>query len=276
MKNFFIILFAACFIACNSNQNADGTSGVSDASGTSVGATDTGNSGNGTNSGSGTDAATVTTASIDTSVSNFIQLAVMNNAMEIEASEVAQKKSTNSDVQSFAGMMVSDHGNALKKLRTLAKKKRVEIPMMVDANGELTAPENSAAKTRPSSAEKYGSQSRPGQDVVKHDQKDATSTGPAGSGSQKAGKGQNAGPGNAMFVTHQEKLNRLKLRTGADFDREYMKMMLEDHAKAIQMLQKAINNSDADVKTFAQQMLPTVKIHETSAKTLMNKIQSRK
>jgi len=63
---------------------------------------------------------------------------------------------------------------------------------------------------------------------------------------------------------HTKELQRLQRLSGADFDREYMKMMLEDHHKDI----KAFNDEgqkgyDPEIKGFALRTLPTLRAHLT-------------
>lgn len=262
MKKLLIILVATGMVACNPSQNETGN----DSSGAETGSTENMNN----SGGSSGDSLSITTTSVDTSVSNFITMAAVSNVMEVEASEIAQKKASDQNVRSFAAKMVEDHGNALRKLSSLAKKKKVELPVMVDANRNWTAAEESPAKTRSDEAEKYGSQSRPGRDVISNDSKADQAETNRSSGAVSSDK---VGTANATYLSHQEKLNRLKLRTGADFDREYAKMMIGDHAKAISMLQKASQNNDSDIRSFAQEMLPTIKEHEASSKALLKKIQ---
>jgi len=74
---------------------------------------------------------------------------------------------------------------------------------------------------------------------------------------------------NISIVSGLEKDSRAKVDQmsklqGADFDREYMKMMLEDHKKDI----KAFNDEgqrgdDPEVKGFALRTLPTLRAHLT-------------
>jgi putative membrane protein len=61
---------------------------------------------------------------------------------------------------------------------------------------------------------------------------------------------------------HGKALQRMQKLSGADFDREYMKMMLEDHRKDI----KAFNDEghggdDPEVKLFAMRTLATLRAH---------------
>jgi putative membrane protein len=63
----------------------------------------------------------------------------------------------------------------------------------------------------------------------------------------------------------QSKLEKLN---GAEFDQQYAKDMLEDHATDIKKFQKASQNiEDADVKQYAQDCLPTLQSHLTHAAT---------
>jgi putative membrane protein len=77
----------------------------------------------------------------------------------------------------------------------------------------------------------------------------------------------------AMDQKHQSALTKLQGRSGADFDREYMKQMVSDHEKMVSILQKqADKGTDADQKAFAAKMLPIVHGHLTSARTLADTV----
>ena len=62
--------------------------------------------------------------------------------------------------------------------------------------------------------------------------------------------------------THLEKLS------GAAFDRAYAAAMVDGHKKAVAEFEKAMNLSDRDVKSFAQETLPTLKHHLEEAQKL--------
>lgn len=60
----------------------------------------------------------------------------------------------------------------------------------------------------------------------------------------------------------QRDMDRLNKATGAEFDREYMKHMVDDHKKDVKMFRDASTSSkDADIKTFAGKTLPTLEEH---------------
>lgn len=72
---------------------------------------------------------------------------------------------------------------------------------------------------------------------------------------------------------HQKDAARLAGMSGADFDRSYMMMMVNDHQKAVAMFEKyAAEASDPDVRAFAKKMLPTLQDHLKMARELSGKL----
>ena len=61
---------------------------------------------------------------------------------------------------------------------------------------------------------------------------------------------------------HRSELERLSKLDGAEFDRAYMKHMVEDHKKDVAAFRKAARGlKDAEVKQFASSTLPTLEDH---------------
>lgn len=61
----------------------------------------------------------------------------------------------------------------------------------------------------------------------------------------------------------------LAKKTGADFDKAYMRAMVDDHNDAIDLFEKASSNvKDAEVKTFVDNTLPKLRHHLDSAKAI--------
>jgi putative membrane protein len=76
---------------------------------------------------------------------------------------------------------------------------------------------------------------------------------------------------------HREHANDLGKKTGAEFDRDYMDMMVKDHNETVEMFENAANNSsDAAVKAFAAKTLPTLKAHQEAAKNLQQQLKQMK
>jgi putative membrane protein len=62
--------------------------------------------------------------------------------------------------------------------------------------------------------------------------------------------------------TQKREQGKLEKLSGAEFDQQYTKDMLEDHATDIKKFEKASQNiEDTDVKQYAQQTLPTLQTH---------------
>lgn len=78
-----------------------------------------------------------------------------------------------------------------------------------------------------------------------------------------------------MGNDHQKHLDDLRAKSGADFDKAYMDLMVEDHDEDIDLFEKASNNAkDADVKAFAAKTLPTLRKHHESAKSIKDGMKS--
>ena len=70
---------------------------------------------------------------------------------------------------------------------------------------------------------------------------------------------------------HSEKMKRLK---GPEFDREYMKMMVDDHKKTVADFEKASKTAkDGEVKGFASKSLPTLQEHLKLAQSTQSQLQ---
>jgi putative membrane protein len=62
--------------------------------------------------------------------------------------------------------------------------------------------------------------------------------------------------------SHKSTMDDLKARSGADFDKEYVEEMVDDHEKDVKAFEdKANNATDPDLKAFAQKTLPTLRKH---------------
>ncbi len=65
-----------------------------------------------------------------------------------------------------------------------------------------------------------------------------------------------------VMPTHKETMEKLSKLNGAEFDKEYVKAMVEDHKKDVTAFEAVSKTAtDADVKAFAEKTLPTLKMH---------------
>jgi putative membrane protein len=72
-----------------------------------------------------------------------------------------------------------------------------------------------------------------------------------------------------LDAKHQAMVTKFQAMSGAAFDRAYAKQMVQDHRKAVALFQKeADRGTDADLKAFASQTLPTLRGHLSMAQAL--------
>jgi len=75
---------------------------------------------------------------------------------------------------------------------------------------------------------------------------------------------------NAEGKEEQAKLSKL---SGAEFDKEYMSLMVEDHEKDVSEFEKeSRDQDDPDVKAFAAKTLPTLQQHLQMAQSINPKL----
>lgn len=59
----------------------------------------------------------------------------------------------------------------------------------------------------------------------------------------------------------EEGRDELSEKSGEDFDKKFIKMMIIDHERDIKLFKKAIDYKDKDVSDFAKKYLPMIQIH---------------
>jgi putative membrane protein len=68
---------------------------------------------------------------------------------------------------------------------------------------------------------------------------------------------------------HQKHINDLKDKKAADFDKDYISMMVDDHEEDIKKFEEEANNGkDAELKAFAAGKLPILRKHLEMAKSI--------
>jgi putative membrane protein len=81
----------------------------------------------------------------------------------------------------------------------------------------------------------------------------------------------------ALGEDHQKHVDELNKRSGADFDKEYIDMMVKDHQEDISEFEKAASSlKDPDLKSFAANTLPVLKAHLDSAKAVQDELKKKK
>jgi putative membrane protein len=114
----------------------------------------------------------------------------------------------------------------------------------------------------------------------------------AGDELKQIATGHNITPPADLDDDHRDKLERLSKLTGAEFDREYINMMVDDHEATVKALEdrldkegtdenprytakKADNPSETQVNGWAAKTIPTVRKHLDRARQLDQKLDRR-
>lgn len=81
----------------------------------------------------------------------------------------------------------------------------------------------------------------------------------------------------SMSQDHMDNITELREKTGADFDRAYMDLMVEDHNEDVEMFDEASKNlEDAEAKAFASKTLTTLKKHHERARQVKDMLDKAK
>ena len=76
----------------------------------------------------------------------------------------------------------------------------------------------------------------------------------------------------AITDDQKKEMEKLSKKSGADFDKAYVDMMVDDHKKDIAAFKKASGNvGDNDIKNFATSTLPTLQKHLDSIEAIKSK-----
>jgi putative membrane protein len=71
---------------------------------------------------------------------------------------------------------------------------------------------------------------------------------------------------------HQEMIDSLAKKTGAEFDKAYLEMMVKGHEEAVDLFTEASDDKNETIKTFAANTLPTIQMHLDKAKELAGSV----
>ncbi|KAA5532720.1 DUF4142 domain-containing protein [Taibaiella lutea] len=76
-----------------------------------------------------------------------------------------------------------------------------------------------------------------------------------------------------LSTDSQDKINDLGKKTGKDFDKAYIDMMVSDHKDAVDAFQKEnTNTTDGDLKAFTAETIPVLQKHLDDAKAWQSKM----
>jgi putative membrane protein len=128
----------------------------------------------------------------------FILAVSTGSIMEIEAGKLAESKSKNPEIKSFASTMIKDHGKASAELTAIVKKLGIT-------------------------------------------------------------------PSDTLTTEQSAHLRKLKTLNDLAFDKQYMTMMIADHANTVRLFDDGTRLPNADLKAFAGKTIPVIRTHRVMA-----------
>lgn len=241
-----------------------------------------------------TSGATTSTSSLKWADKRFVSKVAESGQLEIAMAQLAAQRTTNADIRAFAQQLVSDHEQLARKLDQLADRKglrddiaeftpsTLRATSMTGRSGSDTnsssAMNSSAANPAISSASNPRSMatSSHASNDLKRDTTPSSDTPAAGQvspGSYATGE-YSGGPITSTTSTWNDPTNdrhyrRLAKKDGAEFDKEFIAMMVDDHEDDIALFdRKSQKADDADVRAFAEESLPTLQRHLKEAQRI--------
>lgn len=81
----------------------------------------------------------------------------------------------------------------------------------------------------------------------------------------------------SMGEKHMEHVKELRNKTGAEFDKAYMDLMVSDHKEDVEMFENAAKDlEDPQLKTFVSNTVTTLRQHHDRAKQVNDMVQKKK
>jgi len=180
---------------------------------------------------------------------HFVKKVAEGGQLEIALAQLAVQRASDPGVRSFAQQLVSDHTQLSQQLESLAARKGVltEIAEFRPAIG--------ASGTNPANVADAGST-----DITRSPTNEAGA--PTGRDSTATNQEWND-------PTTDRHYRRLAAKSGTEFDQAFIAAMIADHEEEIGMFdKKAQKADDAEVRSFAADNLPKLRMHLEHAQQL--------
>lgn len=71
-----------------------------------------------------------------------------------------------------------------------------------------------------------------------------------------------------ISAEHQELIDSLAKKTGTEFDKAYVAMMVKDHEEAVELFSDQVDDKNQTIQDFARKTLPVIQMHLDDAKKL--------
>jgi len=181
------------------------------------------------------------------------------NKTEIEMAKLAKDNASSDQVKKFADTLIKDHQNADDQVVAFAKTHNVDLDGM-----HAEAPGAGAQRATP------------GATGTQMDENNSRAVGSATGEYARTAMGGSgtAGDSHAQAkAEHRATLEKLRGLKGAEFDKEFVRVMIKDHQMAVDRLTSARTQvTDPEYVSLIDKMLPTMKQHVTLAQKLQDNL----
>jgi putative membrane protein len=196
---------------------------------------------------------------------SFVQHVVESNQKEIDIAKLAAGRAASADVKAFANQLVTDHTKALATAKSYATKKNIT----------LSSPSKSDTPSMQQRTQSSQTTGRPEDGTKRTDTQDRTDTQtrtetPSRTETTQAGRAGNV----AADTDHSAHMTDLSAKSGAEFDKAFMQMMVENHEKGVALFerQSQAKLGDQELQRFINDTLPTLRRHLGRAKEINAKV----
>jgi putative membrane protein len=166
----------------------------------------------------------------------FVRKALMGGQMEVQMGRLAQQKGQSQEVKDLGATLVRDHAKADQQLRQIASTKNIQN---VSGGAEWQGQKEEAGQAQGN--------------AYQHERGQASTYAHGEHGKQ---------------MKHQKMLSKLQNESGAEFDKDFVRMAIRDHKKDIAEFEKCRTDvSDPQITAFIDQTLPTLRNHLQMAET---------
>lgn len=214
-----------------------------------------------------------TTGTLKHNDQRFLTKAAESNQKEEAISELALQKAQSPQVRSFAQQMIAQHQQLDRELTHLAAVKGVAVSGLSSATNSATATNSNPGMgnetgTGAAGTPGYGATVTPGANPT------TSSTGATGATASNNTTGMaRTGRVAEMGVQSDRQYRSLAQKSGADFDKAYIDLVVSAHQDAVKLYERAAKHaSDNDVKRFASDHVQAMQAHLDQANTLTKSI----
>lgn len=213
------------------------------------------------------------TTKLERSDKRFLTKAAESSQKETAVSQLAAQRASDPDVRSFAQQLVSEHRRMSDQLGELAERKGValEHAMVTAAASAMRAANPAGMPTSRDTSTNSG---------IAQENGAPRATGAAGTAGTGAATGMATNESTATSgmtsstisadAATDRHFRRLADKTGEEFDKEYVDLVVDAHEESIKMFEKAAEDSeDSEVRAFAAQALPSLRAHLEHANSLL-------